>query len=69
MIDIEDKTTSINEPIEDYFNFGAEKMHTSTGVGLRLAMNYNFIIAIDYGIALNKQDGNPGLYMGMNYIF
>ena len=51
------------------FNIGAEKMHKSVGAGLRLAMNYNFIVAIDYGIALNKQDGDSGIYIGLNYLF
>ena len=53
----------------DYFNPGAEKLHTSYGAGLRLVMNYNFVIAMDYGIATNKQDGDSGIYIGLNYLF
>jgi outer membrane protein assembly factor BamA len=53
----------------DYFNPGAEKMHGSYGAGLRLAMNQNFVISIDYGRVMNKQDGDSGLYIGMNYLF
>lgn len=68
-IDPGDKLNSIQEPVKDYFNTGAEKMHKSVGAGLRLAMNYNFIIAIDYGIALKKQDGDSGIYIGLNYLF
>ncbi len=60
---------SLNETPSDYFDPGAEKMHYTTGAGLRLAMNYNFILAIDYGIALKEQDGNSGVYIGLNYIF
>jgi len=52
-----------------YFNKGAEKMHSSYGAGLRLVMNYNFVIAMDYGIATNKQDGDSGIYIGLNYLF
>jgi len=55
--------------LDYYFNIGAEKMHTSIGAGLRLAMNYNFILAIDYGVALDKQDGDSGIYIGLNYPF
>ena len=55
--------------ISDYFNTGAEKLHTSYGAGLRLVMNYNFVIAMDYGIASNKQDGDSGIYIGLNYLF
>lgn len=53
----------------DYFNKGAEALHSSYGAGLRLVMNYNFVIAMDYGIATNKQDGDTGLYIGLNYLF
>lgn len=59
--------TSVNA--SDYFNYGAEKLHTSYGAGLRLAMNYNFVVAIDYGIATNAQDGDSGIYIGLNYLF
>jgi outer membrane protein assembly factor BamA len=57
----------ISQP--DYFNWGAEKMHYTYGAGLRIAMNENFVIAIDYGLAADKQDGTSGFYMGLNYLF
>ena len=53
----------------DYFNKGAEQLHTSYGAGLRLVMNYNFVIAVDYGIAMKSQDGDSGIYIGLNYLF
>ena len=53
----------------DYFRWGAEKMHYSYGAGLHIVMNENFIIAIDYGLAADTQDGTSGLYMGLNYLF
>ena len=53
----------------DYFKPGAEKMHGTYGAGIRLAMNQNFVIALDYGMAMNKQDGDSGLYIGLNYLF
>ena len=46
-----------------------EGFHVSYGVGLHFAVNNNFIIAVDYGMAGNPQDGNKGLYIGLNYIF
>jgi len=52
-----------------YFDFGAESFHNSLGGGLHIAMNQNFIIAVDYGRALNKQDGVSGLYIGLNFLF
>ncbi len=59
----------LHENTSDYFNPGTEKMHGSYGAGIRLAMNQNFVIALDYGMALNKQDGNSGMYIGLNYLF
>ena len=52
-----------------YFNKGAEKLHLSTGMGLKIAMNENFILSVDYGKALDEQDGNSGLYILLNYLF
>jgi len=53
----------------DYFDFGAENFHSGYGGGLHIAMNQNFIIAIDYGRALSKKDGTSGLYVGLNFLF
>ena len=52
-----------------YFNTNAEKLHSSVGLGLKIAMNENFIISADFGKALNEQDGNIGFYVGLNYLF
>ncbi len=69
-IDVKDKVESLDLPNEtDYFDFGAESLHTSYGIGLRVAMNQNFIIAIDYGRATDKRDGTSGFYVGLNYLF
>lgn len=51
------------------FDFGSEAMHYSYGAGLRIAMNQNFIISVDYGIAADERDGDSGLYIGLNYLF
>lgn len=53
----------------DYLKRNAEKMHYSYGAGLIIAMNENFVIAMDYGMAAKKQDGKSGFYMGLNYLF
>ncbi len=52
-----------------YFNQGNDKLHMSYGLGIKAAMNENFIISTDYGMALNKQDGTSGLYITLNYLF
>ncbi len=57
------------EKFSDYFNPGGEKFHQSAGVSIMLAMNQNFVIAIDAGKAFDKQDGNIGFSIGLNYLF
>lgn len=54
---------------DDYFDFGSETFHNSAGAGLHIAMNQNFILAIDFGKALDPQDGDTGFYIGLNWLF
>ncbi len=54
---------------KDYLNPYSDGFHSGYGGGLRIAMNQNFIIAIDYGRALKEQDGKSGLYIGLNWLF
>jgi hypothetical protein len=53
----------------NYFDNDAEKLHLSYGAGLRIAMNENFIIRVDYGLAADDRDGKSGTYVGLNYLF
>jgi outer membrane protein assembly factor BamA len=46
-----------------------EEVHLSYGMGLRAALNQNFIVALDYGFAADKQDGSSGMYIGLGYLF
>jgi hypothetical protein len=59
----------INYKSEDFFRNNSEQIHISAGAGLRVVMNENFIIAVDFGKAFKEQDGNTGLYIGLNYLF
>jgi len=54
-----------------YFDLNKkDRFHSSTGGGLKLVMNENFIVSAEFGKALNKQDGaNMGSYMDLNYLF
>jgi len=52
-----------------YFSDTKEKPHLSTGIGLKIAMNENFIVSVDYGKAITKADGKSGIYIAMNYLF
>ncbi len=69
-IGVEEKVKDLNLTDEaEYFDFGAERLHVSYGAGLRIAMNQNFIIAVDYGLATDTRDGSSGFYIGLNYLF
>lgn len=50
---------------------GKEHFHLSAGAGLRCILNRNFIIAVDYGQAFNRQDNRPGgaLYINTGFLF
>ncbi|TAL59611.1 MAG: hypothetical protein EPN88_17085 [Bacteroidetes bacterium] len=63
---------SVTYPFEnfsDYFKPGPDKLHQSAGVSVMLAMNQNFVVAIDIGKAFNEQDGYIGISIGLNYLF
>ncbi len=47
-----------------------EGVHTGTGCGLKIIMNTNFVLGIDFAKALDKRDGDElKIYIGFNYIF
>ncbi len=43
--------------------------HLGFGGGLHIALNENFIITVDYGMAAKKDDGDSGLYINLNFLF
>lgn len=66
-IDISSTITSANP---GYFNpYEAGKFHSAAGIGLKIGWNENFVISADFGKAFDKQDGNTGMYIGLNYLF
>ena len=46
-----------------------EVPHIAIGGGVHFALNQNFIVAVDYGIAARKEDGDSGLYIGLDFLF
>ncbi|MBA7519549.1 hypothetical protein ES705_11628 [subsurface metagenome] len=58
-------------PEESLFLFPdeKEKLHISYGAGLHIALNQNFIVAVNFGLATDKSDGKSGLYIGLNWLF
>lgn len=59
------------DDLPEYFDFsyGNDQLHPSLGAGLRIGWNENFIIAIDYGFALDHRDGLRGLYINFGNLF
>ena len=68
-VNVSDLENYLDGSAADYYVAGKDKPHISAGAGLKIAMNQNFIISADFGKAFNPQDGNMGVYIGLNYIF
>ncbi len=69
-VDIQSKFAHLSAlPDPNYFNFENESLHVSYGLGVRVAMNENFVVSADFGKAVDPQDGTTGLYMGLDYLF
>jgi hypothetical protein len=60
--------------LKDYINFGNKKIylpHFSAGIGLKVAMNENFILSVDWAVPFNTQDNynKANIYVKMGYLF
>ena len=55
--------------LNDFFVTDKEALHVVFGGGFRVALNENFIVAVDYGTPKDKRDGGGGLYIGLNWLF
>ena len=54
---------------EDYFDQTHDSLHQGLGLGLRVGLNENFVLVVDYGMALDRRDGRSGLYVGIGNVF
>lgn len=62
--------SSVSAPQKQlYFTNSHKGIHSSAGFGLKIAMNQNFIVSVEYGKAFKVQDGTSGLYIRLNYLF
>jgi outer membrane protein assembly factor BamA len=52
-----------------YFTEPDKSIHATLGIGLKLAMNENFVLSAEYARPFDPQDGISGLYLGLNYQF
>lgn len=65
----EEQSNKDNEHLGLYSGKGYDDIHASAGMGLKLVMNHNFIISVEYGKPFDKRDGKGSLNIGTNYIF
>ena len=64
--------TATKEEIALYDKFVFDKkdgFHGSAGGGLRFIMNQNFIVAFEYAMPFNKQDGSGAFYINTGFLF
>jgi hypothetical protein len=71
---VQQRTVNLNDipawiDKSDYFSDGPEYPHVTLGGGLHLALNRNTVVSADIGKALNPQDGNLGVYLGLGWLF
>ncbi len=64
-----DKTGIPSDEIDNYLTGNNETIHLSYGLGIKLAMNENMILSVDYGFAGSPNDGSTGLYIGLGYLY
>ncbi len=63
------QTNYPGESLSNYLSGDKDGLHVTAGLGLKIAMNENFIISADLGKALKEQDGGMEFYIGLNYLF
>jgi hypothetical protein len=57
------------EPAGLVYSGRDEVLHASAGMGVKLVMNRNFIVSVEWGKPFDEQDGGSGFNIGLNYIF
>ena len=60
--------------INQYFDFDKKKIylpHLSAGLGLKIVMNDNFVLSVDWAMPFNKQDNHSlaNIYVKIGYMF
>lgn len=63
----EDRIENTKSP--ELYSGKTEKLHMSAGIGAKAVMNHNFVLSIEWGKAFDRQDGNSGLNLYMNFLF
>ena len=53
----------------DIYSGNGERLHCSAGLGIKLAMNENFIVSAEGAVPFSANDGTFGMNIGLGYIF
>lgn len=68
-----DPDFDIENELSQYFDFGKNIYlpHFSAGLGMKIAMNENFVLSVDWAVPFNSQDGagKANIYVKMGYLF
>jgi outer membrane protein assembly factor BamA len=63
-------TPALRAAYDAYMGKGTkETPHMAAGGGFRIIINHNFIVAVEYGMPFNHQDGGGSLYINTGYLF
>lgn len=54
---------------DTFFRSTSQRPHFTYGIGGKLVMNQNFVISGDIGKAVSADDGQWGMYIGVNFLF
>jgi len=68
-----DPTFDMNE-LNNFMDFDKKKIylpHLGAGIGMKIAMNENFVLSVDWAMPFNKQDNSnmANIYVKMGYLF
>ena len=63
--------TGVQKLSSDPYIYSGDKeaIHLSTGIGIKLVMNHNFILSAEWAKAIDHRDGTSALSLGLNYLF
>jgi hypothetical protein len=69
-----DPTFLMNNNLYDYISFNKKELykpHFGAGIGMKIAMNENFILSVDWAMPVDKRDNTSkaNIYIKMGYLF
>ena len=70
MMNADNSGVVLHENVFDSYSGDKESVHMSAGTGLKLIMNRNLVVSVDFGRALDNRDGEKlKTFVGFNYLF